>query len=233
MVSRGTAKVWLGCLGCLSLGAAIPETQSGILSALADPNLAYLLLSLGFLGLLAELYQPGMIVPGVLGALALLLAFVLLASLPTNWAGILLLFLAAAFFVAELFTEGFGPLAVGGLLAFIAGSLLLFRPLPGEEAAQPGLSVSPWLVATMSLGVTGFFLLVGRAVFKASRTPVSTGAQAMIGRVGVATSDLTPAGVVRVEGEAWSAVSEDGPIEAGKEVQVIAVEGVTLKVIRY
>lgn len=208
---------------------SLPER---ILQTIADPNVAYILFTLGVIGLIAELYNPGALFPGITGAISLILAFVAFGSLPVSWAGILLLLLAVGLFVAELYTEGIGVLAVGGLIAFVLGSLMLYTPLAPTAPTMPQVRVSPWLVATISVGIAGFFLLVLGALLRARRAPVITGTQAMIGRAGMARSDLTPAGVVRVDSEDWSAIALDGSIRAGEEVLVVGVEGVTLRVKR-
>lgn len=208
---------------------SLPER---ILQTIADPNIAYILLTIGMIGIIAELYNPGTLFAGITGAIALILAFFALGSLPTNWAGVLLLLLAVGLFVAELNTEGTGILAVGGLVAFVLGSLMLYRPFTPTSPAMPEVRVSPWLVGSMAVGIGGFFLLVVRAVLRARRAPVTTGAQALTGRSGVAVSDLEPAGTVRVDTETWSAVAEGGPIQRGEVVEVVGVEGVTLRVRR-
>jgi membrane-bound serine protease (ClpP class) len=218
--------------------AAAPVTErpmtllERILLTLIDPNIAYLLMSLGTIGIIAELYHPGSLFPGISGVIALILAFTAFGSLPINWAGVVLLLLAVALFVAELHTQGIGFLAVGGTVAFVLGSLMLFSPFQPISPAMPAVQVSPWLIGATTAGIAGFFLLVLRSAIHATRSPVVTGIQALIGRIGVALSDLAPLGRVRVAGEVWTAVSETGPIPAGEAVEVVGVEGVTLRVIR-
>ncbi|MBI4321225.1 MAG: nodulation protein NfeD [Chloroflexi bacterium] len=201
-----------------------------ILQTIADPNIAYILLTIGFIGIIAELYNPGALFPGIVGAISLILAFAAFGSLPINWAGVLLILLAIGLFIAELYTEGIGILAVGGIIAFILGSLMLYTPLTPTSPTMPEVSVSPLLIAIMTAGIAAFFVLVLRAVLQSRRTPVVTGIQGLIGHTGVAISDLMPAGIVRVDGEQWSALAETEPIRAGEEVQVTGVAGVTLKV---
>lgn len=208
---------------------SLPER---ILATLVDPNIAYLLFTLGMIGLIAELYNPGSILPGVSGLLAIILAFVAFGSLPINWAGVFLLMVALGLFIAELQTQGVGILAVGGTVAFVLGSLMLFTPPGPVSPALPAVRVSPWLITGMTVLMVGFFLLVLRAVVQSTRIPVATGIQALVGRSGVALSDLVPRGSVRVAGEVWSAESIAGLIEAGETVRVVGVEGVTLRVTR-
>ncbi|MBI3978601.1 MAG: nodulation protein NfeD [Chloroflexi bacterium] len=206
---------------------SLPER---ILQTIADPNIAYILFTIGVIGIIAELYNPGSLFPGLTGAISLILAFVAFGSLPVSWAGVLLLLLAVGLFVAELYTEGVGILAVAGLIAFVLGSLMLYTPLVPTSPAMPDVRVSPWLVAMMAATFAGFFLLVFRALLTARQAPVVAGAEALSGRIGVAVTDLAPAGRVRVDSEDWSAVAEGGPIRAGEKVQVVGVSGVTLRV---
>jgi membrane-bound serine protease (ClpP class) len=201
-----------------------------LLQVLADPNIAYVLLTIGTVGLIAELYNPGALFPGITGVIALVLAFMGLGNLPVNWAGLLLLLLAMGLFVAEVLTAGIGILAAGGLAAFVLGSLLLFAPFTPVAPTMPEVRVTPWLIAGMAAGLAAFFLLVLRALLQARRAPVLAGPEMLVGRVGVATSDLAPTGTVQVDGEVWSALATDGEIRAGAAVQVVGVEGVTLRV---
>jgi membrane-bound serine protease (ClpP class) len=204
-------------------GMTLPDR---ILQALADPNIAYLLFTLGLIGLAAELFSPGLLFPGIAGAISIILAFVAFGSLPLNWAGLVLIVLAAALFVAELYAQGFGILGVGGVAAFIIGSLMLYSPSP----AMPDARVSPWLVGVMGATMVGFLLFVLRAVLRSRRAVVTTGIQGLVGSTGVATSDLAPDGTVELNHEAWRAQAEEAPIHRGDAVKVIGVEGVTLRV---
>jgi membrane-bound serine protease (ClpP class) len=156
-----------------------------------------------------------------------------LGSLPVNWAGVALLALAAVFFAVGLFTETEAIVTVAGLVPFILGSLLLFSPFTPASPAAPELRVSPWLIGIMSLGILAFSLLVLRAIIAANRLPPQSGAERLVGRCGVACTDLTPEGQVRVELEDWSAVVVDEErIQAGEPVQVVGIAGVRLQVAR-
>jgi membrane-bound serine protease (ClpP class) len=199
-----------------------------IVQIVSDPNVAYLLFLLGLLGIAAELYHPGTFVPGTLGAIALVLALVAFGNLPISWAGIVLILLAIGLFVGELHT-GVGILAALAVVALVMGSLLLYSP-PEPAAPGPTVRVSPALVAVMSATVAAFFLLVVRATLRARHLAVRTGIPVLVGQVGVATSELAPAGTVRVDSEVWSAESEGGPIHAGERVTVVGGAGVTLRV---
>ncbi len=217
----------------LSLSLSLSSPFLGPLyPVLADPNVAYLLFILGIVGLVAEFHHPGTIVPGIVGGVALGLALLGFITLGVNVVGVLLLVLAAGLFVAEAHASGFGLLALGGILAFVAGSLLLFVPFPGSAPATSGRYVSPWLIALGALATSGYMLIIVRAVLRARRLPARSGAVALLGQEGVATSDLNLRGTVRVGGEEWSAVADVGPIKAGETVEVLAVEGITLHVHR-
>jgi membrane-bound serine protease (ClpP class) len=199
---------------------------------LADPNVTYLLFILGIIGLVGEFHHPGTLIPGIVGGVALVLALLGFSMLGVNWIGVALLVLAAGLFVAEAHTPQFGLIALGGVIAFVAGSLLLFTPFIGPEPTSPDKSVSPWLIGLGTLALSSYILIVVRAVLRTRRLPSRSGSEALLGQEGVATSDLALRGTVRVGGEDWSAVADVGPIEAGETVEVLAVEGVTLRVHR-
>jgi len=207
-----------------------PSLAARALEALVDPNVAYILFTLGVIGLIAELYNPGMLFPGVTGAISLVLAFVAFGGLPVNWAGVALLLLGIGLLVVELYTEGFGFAGIGGVAAFLLGSLLLYSPLTPVSPALPAARVSPWLVALVTGVMVVFLALVARALLRLRRKPVASGAEQLVGRTGRARSRLDPRGTVRVDTEDWSALAEDGPIEPGAAVEVVGVEGVTLRV---
>lgn len=203
------------------------------LQRLAHPDLAFLLLTLGALGLLAELFNPGALVPGIAGAIALLVGFVAIGNLPVGGAGLLLLALGLLLIAGEALTPGVGVLAVGGGVAFVLGALLLYRPLGPASPALPDLRPSPWLVGLGLGGAGAFALVVVRAALRSRHEPVVTGVEALIGRRGVAVTDLAPLGTVRVDLEPWQAEATAGkPIYAGEDVVVVGVEGVTVKVQR-
>lgn len=199
---------------------------------ISDPNIAYLLLSIGTLCLMAELSDPGLGIAGVASAVCFILAFMALGNLPVNWAGVALLALAVVLFAIGLFTETEAIVTVAGLVPFILGSLLLFSPFTPTSPAAPSLRVSLWLIGVMSLAILAFSFLVLRAVIAANRLPPQSGAERLVGRCGVATTDLTPDGQVRIELEDWSAVAVEEGIRAGDPVQVVGVAGVRLRVAR-
>lgn len=204
-----------------------------ILAALADPDIVYLLFVLGVLGVVAELHAPGMIVPGLVGTVALVLAVVGFAELSPNWGGLALIGLGIGLVVLELHVPGFGLLGIGGLVAFAIGSLVLFDP-PDPElvAGAAGGEVSRWLVAVTTAAVAAFGLVTMRAILRARRGSVRTGIQSLVGREAVVTTPLAPGGIVRIDGELWSARTDGSTIAAGEDVQVVGVDGVTLHVRR-
>ncbi len=199
--------------------------------AITDPNIAYLLLSLGTLFLLAELADPGLSIAGVGAVVAFTVAFMALGSLSVNWAGVALLALSVAFFVVGLLTDTELVVSIVGLVPFVLGSLLLFVPFTPPSPATPTVRVNPWLIAFMGVAMIAFNLLVLRAILIAAQRPPQTGAEQLIGQQGVALTDLKPDGQVRVDLEKWSAVAEEGPVEAGASVEVTGVTGVRLQVV--
>lgn len=202
------------------------------LSLLANPDVAFILFVIGIVGLVGEAHHPGTIVPGLVGAAALVLGLVGFGLLGVNWLGVVLIAVAAGLFVAEAHTSGFGVLALAGLVAFIAGAWLLFVPLPGSGARSAAGGVSLWLIVLGALAMGGYILVIARAVRNTRRLRPATGAETLYGREGVATSVLDPRGTVRVAGEDWTAMAEFPPVQAGETIEVLAVEGVTLRVHR-
>jgi membrane-bound serine protease (ClpP class) len=198
-----------------------------ILDTIIDPNIIVLLLSLGTLGITVELFNPGLIFPGTLGAISLIVGLFGLQVLPVSAAGVLLMLLAAAFFAAEPFVMSHGALALAGASCFVIGSLMLFDP------AGPGYQVS----LSVSLAIAGTFALltlfaVTKIVQARRRRPV-TGQEELVGQVGVVRKALDPAGLVFVHGELWHAHTDGELLEVGTPVQVRGIEdGLVLKVSR-
>lgn len=194
-----------------------------VLDWLADPNVAYLLLMAGMLGIFFELSHPGVIFPGVIGGISLILAFYALQSLPVSAAGLLLILLAMILFFAEIMTVSGGILGVGGVVALTLGSVMLVR----SPAAW--LRVSLYAVVPVVAATSLFFLVVLRLVLKARRRAPASGREALVGAVGEALGDLAPSGDVFVRGETWSAESAE-VVRKGERVRVVAVRGLTLQV---
>ena len=199
-------------------GAKIDEVEMSfwkqILDTLIDPNLIVILMSIGVLGLTIELWSPGLILPGTVGAISLIIGLFGLQILPVSWAGVLLLLLAAGFFVAEMFVASHGALALAGAVAFVIGSLMLFDP--AGENYQVSLQVALGVAATMALMVG---LVVAKLV-QVRRAEVVTGQEELIGQVGIVRQELDPVGLVFVHGELWRATTDRGPIAPGRQVRV-------------
>ncbi len=191
---------------------------------ISDPTIAYILLSIGMLGLLIELLHPGVVLPGVLGGVCLLLGVYSLGVLEANYAGLLLMLLAFALFVAEAFTPTFGVLFAGGMVSLVAGSLLLF--------SGTSLEVNPWVMGVVIASIAGVFLLIVVAIIRAQRRPVNTGREGLVGQTAVVRSALDPKGTVFVEGEIWNAWMDGGRADPGEEVTVTEVEGLRLRVVK-
>ena len=208
-------------------GATIRQFKMGIRSRILDtisnPNIAYILMMIGLVGLYFELSNPGAILPGVLGGICLILAFFAFQTLSVNYAGILLILLAVIFFIAEIKVQSFGLLAVGGIISLLLGSMMLF------ESPNPELRLS-WkvLIPTVALA-SSFFLVTAGLAFKAYRKKPATGSEGLIGMEGIAETDITPDGKVFVHGENWNAWSDE-VIVRGEKVTVLEVKGLTLKV---
>jgi membrane-bound serine protease (ClpP class) len=207
--------------------------QERVLDVLGNPNLAYLLLMLGMLGLMVEFYHPGTYIPAGVGLVSLLLAAIGLQMLPVNFGGVVLLAVAVALFVAELFITSHGLLAIGGTLALLLGSALLFDQSDPDFFADRSLRLS-WGVVAPLVGVVAVaaVALAWRAA-RASRLREATGREALLGMQAVVLTPLAAgdAGQVRILGEIWRAKSADArPIAAGVEVRVVAIAGLTLTV---
>ncbi len=202
--------------------------------AITDPNITYLLMTVGLIGIVAELYNPGMLFPGITGAISLILAFAGLGSLPVNWAGVLLLILGVALLIFELQTEGIGFLGVAALVSFTLGSLILYRPFRPVSPSFPDVAVSPGWIAAVTLGILALMITAFRALLRVRKRPAAIGPESMKGALGRALSDLAPTGRVQLDSEEWSAIADtsEGTILEGEQVEVVAVEGVTLRVRR-
>ena len=208
-------------------GAVLKEMPLGwrleALKALSDPNIAFLLMTLGTIGLLAELYNPGAILPGIVGAISLILAFYSLQTLPINYAGVLLIILGIVLFILEIKVVSYGLLSLGGFASLILGALLLVK------TDAPFLKVSLGFVVPTAMVMGGMLMTLTWMALKAKRRRAVTGPEAMIGSIAIAKTDVAPRGRVFVHGEIWDAVSDE-PIHQGEEAKVKAVSGLTLKV---
>ena len=200
------------------------STIENFLYAIADPNIAFLLLSLAMLGIFVEITNPGLIFPGMLGAICGILAFYSLGQLPVNIAGVLLILLAFGLFFAEVFTTTFGLFTAGGITSLVFGSLILFKG--GTTLFQ----INPWLIGTVAILIGALFAFVVSRVIRAHRRQASTGREELIGKKAIVKVALNPEGTVLLKGERWTAVSEEGPVKPGEEVIITEVDGLTLQV---
>ncbi|MBC7331483.1 MAG: nodulation protein NfeD [Synergistetes bacterium] len=197
-----------------------------VLHFIGDPNVAYLLLFIGFYALIFEVTHPGAIIPGVIGALCLILFFFSFQILPFSIAGLSLVFLGIILLVLELFIVSHGILTIGGAISLLLGSFMLMKP--GEET--PYVKISTSLILGIVAATVAFFsFALGLALYAQRRKPLS-GKEGMIGEKGIAKTNLSPVGTVLVHGELWRAVSVEGEIAEGEKVEVVGINGLTLKV---
>ena len=228
-----------------SLGTVVLETQGLeirffeknvlelFLEFISDPNVSFILLTVGGLGIVVELFNPGLIAPGVVGVICLLLAFLALGNLPVNYAGVVFVLLAMVLLVLEVVVAGFGILGVGAIVSLIVGGLLLFTQFGAPSPTLPSISVSRWLLLGTG-AVVGLSLayVVGLA-YQSRRQGPPVKASVLTGSQGTVTGELAPRGVVLVGNETWTAISEDDSvISVGEPVEVRSVNGLVLTVFR-
>ncbi len=201
-----------------------PDWRSRVLSAIADPSIAYLLMLAGVFGIFFEFSNPGFVLPGVAGAISLLLALFAFQALPINYVGLLLILLGIAFMAAEAFMPSFGVLGIGGIVAFVIGSVMLI------DTNIPGYGISWSVIVPVALASALFiFFAVGMAL-KARRRPVVSGQEGLIGEIGEALEDSDGSHCsARVHGETWRVRSEQ-PLSRGQKVRVVRMDGLTLDV---
>jgi membrane-bound serine protease (ClpP class) len=203
-----------------------PTFGENLLMLITNPDVAFVLISLGTLGITWELINPGAVFPGVLGAIFLLVGFLALGTLPVNWGGAVFIVLAFVMFVADVFLPTHGILTAGGIASLVIGGLLLIN-----TAAAPGVpGVSPWVVAGTAAGLGAFFFFAVYKVVQARRKRPSTGRESLVGSIGETRTELAPDGMVFVSGELWQAWSNSGPIPAGRTVKIVDTEGLRLTV---
>jgi len=202
----------------------IKETlRTKILKTISNPNIAYILLMIGLAGLYFEFSHPGAIFPGVIGAIALILAFFAMQTLPINYAGILLILLAIIFFIMEMKITSYGLLSVAGVVSLLLGSLMLFK------GSAPDMKLSLQIVLPTIILISGFFVAVAGLVFRAQISKPTTGPAGLVGEIGVVKKALTPEGKVFVHGELWNARAKD-PIDKDAKVRVVQVVDLILEV---
>lgn len=221
-VALGSGERVLATQGA-AIERVVPDWRTQFLSVITDPNVAYILMLLGIYGLFFELWNPGFVLPGVIGGICLLLGLFALQVLSVNYAGLALIILGILFMVAEAFAPSFGALGLGGTVAFIFGSVMLF------DNAGPGLAISRGVIAAVAVTSAVFFISVATLALKARRRPVLAGSEELIGARGIALAAFTGRGRVRVNGIDWQAYSES-PVGDGANVRVLRMEGLTLHV---
>jgi membrane-bound serine protease (ClpP class) len=208
----------------LTVVAYKPDWRYDFLETITNPNIAYILLLIGIYGLFFEFYNPGLVLPGVAGAIALLLALYAFQLLPINYVGFALLLLGISFMIVEVIISSFGVLGVGGVVAFVAGSVLLL------DIHSPGYQIAWSLIAIMTTFTTLFFLILVALAVRAARRKIVTGREAMIGSEGEVQQFNNEEDVlVKIQGEIWQAHSHQ-PLKTGQKIRVLAVSGLILSV---
>lgn len=197
---------------------------SRLLHTLLNPGIAFALFYLGLILIVVEFLHPGLSVPGIIGVLSLIGAFVSFGMLPVQLIGIVLLLASAVFFLLELKHPGIGVPTAGGLVTLVLGGLLLFDP------RVPGAGVSGWVIGPVAIAAALFFTFVVRAAMTARRLPVDFRPATLVGAEGIAVTDLDPVGSVRVALENWTAEARGGRVPKGSKVRVVSLEGLKLKV---
>lgn len=209
-------------------GAVINDVEMKVIEqflyTIADPNIAYLLLSVASLGIMVEIFNPGLIFPGIIGAISGILAFYSLGQLPVNIAGILLIVLAFGLFIGEVLTTTFGLFTMGGLVSLIIGSLILF------QGAAPVFRIDPWLITAVVIVITAVVAFVVQRAISAHRRQAKTGREELIGKSATVRETLNPEGTVFFKGERWAARSDEGEIKKGEQVVINKVDGLMLYV---
>ncbi len=198
--------------------------QEKILDILSDPNIAYVLMMIGIYGIFFELYNPGSILPGVIGGICLILAFYSMQTLPINYAGLALILFAVILFLLEIKVVSHGLLSIGGVISLVLGSLMLIQADASLEVMRISLSV----IITVTLCSVAFFgFAIGKGI-KAQKKKPTTGMEGLVGEVGTAITDLLPAGRVSVHGEIWKARCQEGIVKIGEQVVVTGIDNLSL-----
>jgi membrane-bound serine protease (ClpP class) len=200
-----------------------PDWRNRLLSVITNPNIAYILLLIGIYGLIFEFSNPGAIVPGTVGAISLLLALYALQMLPINYAGVGLMLLGIALMIGEAFAPSFGVLGIGGVAAFVLGSIILM------DTDAPGFGIDMSVIVTFSLlSALVFIFIIGMAI-RARRHPVVSGMNELVGGTAMVLEDFQGRGAVRIHSEIWQADSA-AALRKGQRVRVTGIDGLTLRV---
>jgi len=224
--SSATLETWDDAAGTATVRFRFQEMNvlQRLLHLVTNPEIAYLLLLFGTFGIIFELYNPGIGLAGILGGVCLLLGFYALSVLPTNWAGVFLIVLSVIFFIVDLQVAGLGIWTAGGVVALVAGGLLLF------SGAPDALSLSPWAIVVAVVVTLVFFISVMTAALRVRLRRPITGEDALVGTVGEAKTDIAPEGTVMTKGTLWRARTMETGIAAGSKVEIKATEGLVLLV---
>ncbi|MEX0806339.1 MAG: nodulation protein NfeD [Candidatus Binatia bacterium] len=196
-----------------------------IINAIADPNIAYMLLMAGILGLYMEFSNPGVLFPGVAGAICLIMALISLQLLSFNYAGLILILLGIALLIGEAFTPSFGILGIGGVISLALGSFLLF------DTPNSDLSIDRSIIITAVATMASLIFAISYLVFRSQKIRLTMGMEGLVGEIGEVRGKLSPSGKVFVHGEYWNAQA-DGEIDVGERIQVVGYDGMNLKVKR-
>jgi membrane-bound serine protease (ClpP class) len=200
-----------------------PDWRSQFLAVITNPSISYILLMIGIYGLVFEFSNPGSVVPGTVGGICLLLALYALQLLPINYAGMGLILLGAALMIVEAFMPSFGILGLGGVLAFVIGSIILI------DTDVPGFGIDLGLVAGFAMSSAAFFIIAIGLLLKSRNSPIVSGKEEIIGSVGVVTSDFSGIGRIRIHSENWQATCGQR-LHKNEKVRVVAIEGLVLNV---
>ena len=205
----------------LSLQTYAPDWRNKFLQVITNPNVAYILLIIGFYGLVFEFINPGAIVPGVVGGICFIIGLYALQMLPVNYAGLALILLGVGFMVGEAFMPSFGVLGIGGVVSFVVGSILLL------DTGIPEFNIAWWVIITVSVLSAGFFLFIIGMAFRSSRRSIVSGQEEMVGKIGEVSTRIAKTGRVFVHGEDWKAFAKV-PIKKGQKIVVTKVDGLEL-----
>lgn len=200
-----------------------PDWRSRLLAIISNPNVAYVLMLIGIYGLIYEFSNPGAIFPGTVGAISLLLALFAFQLLPVNYAGVALILLGLALMIGEAFAPSFGALGIGGVVAFIIGSIILI------DTDAPGYGIALPLILSFAIVSAGILIMVVEMAIKSRQRPVVSGREQLLGATGLALATFSGEGSVRIHGEVWSARTDKRVVE-GQRVRVIGMDGLTLEV---
>ena len=222
-VEAGGAKRTLHVAGAQA-AEVVPDWRTKFLGIITNPSVAYLLILVGAYALLFEFMNPGLILPGVVGTIALLVAAYALHLLPVNYAGLALMLIGIGFMVAEAFLPTYGSLGIGGLIAFVLGSIMLI-----EDTHVPGFEIPIALIGGVAAASAGFLIFVIGMLVRSHKRPVVSGREHMIGAAGEALEDFDGEGWARVRGEQWR-VRARGPVRRGERLRVTAMQGLVLTV---